>query len=131
MISVKINNAPSVKRRLQQILNGIADTSVPNKQISIMLDRWVQKNFQSEGKLVDGWHPIEREGKILQDTGRLRLSFIPFSSRADAGIGSDLPYSKHHEYGEGVRERRMLPLLDDVKDDIIEKYNDHIKRVGR
>lgn len=84
------------------------------KKISIMLDQWVQKNFQTEGVPVGGWADIERNGMILQDTGTLRLSFIPFSSKNDAGIGSDLPYAIVHEKGIGVTKRRILPMRKDV-----------------
>ena len=61
---------------------------------------WVQKNFKGEGKAVGGWAPFKAGGrwrkgfgldtsaKLLQDTGALRASFLPFASKTDAGIGS-------------------------------------------
>ena len=93
------------------------------KKVSIMLDQWVQKNFQTEGLPVGGWEEIARNGMILQDTGTLRHSFIPFSTKNNAGIGSDLPYSVIHEKGIGVAKRRMLPH----KKDVIKKARSIIK----
>jgi len=101
--------------------------SIPHKKISIMLDRWVQDNFRSEGRKIGGWASIKREGRILQKSGRLRSSFIPFANLKDAGIGSDLPYSEIHEKGIGVRKRRILPIQKEVHKDIVTVYEKHIK----
>lgn len=101
------------------------------KKVSIMLDQWVHKNFQTEGIPVGGWEEIERNGMILQDTGVLRASFIPFSSRFNAGIGSDLPYSKTHEEGIGVAKRRILPRQKDVRAKAKKIISSTIKTAGK
>lgn len=109
------------------------------RQVSIFLDRWVQLNFREEGGKVGGWTPFKYGGrettnaksnakidgryvnttaKLLQDTGRLRISFIPFATTTNAGIGSDLPYAKGHEEGTSkLPQRRMLPKAPEVEDD--------------
>lgn len=112
---------------MQRINKNIAALDIPHKKISIMLDRWVQTNFKTEGGNVGGWAPIQRQGRILQDTGRLRASFLPFANKKNAGIGSDLPYAETHEEGIGVKVRRMLPELPEVRRDILSVYNKHIK----
>ena len=83
-------------------------TEEPHAKVAVFLDRWVQTNFRKEGGLVGRWKKLKLGGrrltgggfdptaKILQDTGRLRISFIPFSNRRTAGIGSDIPYAKKH-----------------------------------
>lgn len=112
----------------------------PNARISVFLDRWVQKNFKGEGENVGGWKPFKAGGrwirgkgldtsaKLLQDTGRLRASFIPFATALNAGIGSDLSYSKPHDEGlDGLPMRRMLPKKAEVKEDIRKIYDGHVR----
>lgn len=115
---------------------------IPHKKIALFLDRWVQQNFKSEGGKVGGWPPFAHGGrlriqpgkpasfdpraKLLQDTGRLRASFTPFSNKRTAGIGSDLSYSEKHEEGEGrLPQRRMLPRRKDVQAEVRERYRSH------
>ena len=72
-------------------------------KVSIWLDRWVQKNFKSEGGSVGGWKKSQRAirqgGMTLQDKGRLRSSYVPFATNTTAGIGSGLHYAADHEEG--------------------------------
>lgn len=124
---VRLSNGAQVLSRIKKIAGNITKMEIPHKKISIMLDRWVQVNFKTEGGKIGGWAPIKRDGRILQLTGRLRLSMLPFFNRKDAGIGSDLPYSEKHEKGQGVKKRRMLPLIGEVKRDIVNVYNQHVK----
>lgn len=129
-----------VRKRLALRMKKLSKLNHPNKKISIFLDRWVQKNFRSEGGAVGGWLPLKAGGRwikgkgldatarILQDTGRLRVSFLPFADMKNAGIGSDLPYSKKHEKGEdGLPVRRMLPKSREVMKDARKIYDKHIK----
>lgn len=144
---IKIKMKPSVKelkviqeRRLTKLQN----MATPFKKISIMLDRWVQQNFRTEGGLVGGWLGligggrwkkgigIDTSAKILQDSGRLRASFLPFADKKDAGIGSDLPYAKPHEEGSANAgssyvKRRMLPERGDVIDKAKKLLEDHVE----
>jgi phage gpG-like protein len=114
------------------------------RQVSVFLDRWVQKNFQGKGEQIGGWPAYKYGGRLvvkaksnsyamdakryintsaalLQDTGRLRMSFLPFVRKGIAGIGSDLPYSKPHEEGsDNLPQRRMLPKNAEVQTDIFE-----------
>jgi len=110
-----------VSRRLKK-------TRRANRQVSIWLMRWVNDNFKTEGGKVKGWRPfkfggrrlpggaIDTSAKLLQDTGRLRLSIQPFFNKSVAGVGSDLRYSITHELGfphRNLPARRMLPLSSD------------------
>lgn len=108
----------------------------PYQKASAFLDRWVQKNFSSEGKLAtgQGWTAFSKynaralrdpSAKLLQDTGRLRSSFQPFYNVFNAGIGSKLHYAEKHEEGEGVPERPMLPEKKQVWPDVKEILNMH------
>ena len=63
---------------------------------------------------------VDESAKLLQHTGALRSSFVPFGGKDVAGIGSDLPYSKPHNEGTGVPKRRMLPEADDVRERVLD-----------
>lgn len=134
-----------VKRRVKRKLDQISNLSLPYKRASVYLHKWVIDNFQSEGGKVGGWQPfspvtlaaIERNdpgripAKLLQKTGALRQSFVPFSTKRNAGVGTGLPYSQPHEEGLGnVPQRRMLPEREEVLDDIRKILNDHIRDAG-
>lgn len=115
----------SVQKKINNILKKVEDRYIVNKKISILLDQWVQFNFKTQGKNVGGWPPFkypeygrylpgkgwDPSAKLLQDTGRLRASHIPFYNKQSGGIGSDLPYAKFHHEGIGhLPQRRTLPV---------------------
>lgn len=104
-------------------------TKKPYQKVAAFLDRWVQKNFSSEGKLAtgQGWQPFSKynrralrdpSAKLLQDTGRGRSSFQPFYNVMNAGIGSKLHYMEKHHEGKGVPERPILPKRKQVWPDV-------------
>lgn len=135
MTDVEVKVSPrleNVQNRLRRRLNAISDLSVPNKKASIFLDQWVKQNFRTQGGKVGGWAPIKRAGMILQDTGRLRISYEPFATDEDAGIGSALIYSEVHEKGLGnVKQRRTLPEHDEVDTDLFQIYDQHVAVLTR
>lgn len=134
----------ALKAKLKQARENLKSDGVVMRQVAVSLDQWVQRNFQSEGGKVGGWTPftyggrlttkkkanaqsidghryVNSSAKLLQDTGALRHSFLPFIRKGVAGIGSDLPYSKPHEEGaNGMIQRRMLPETSEVQADIRE-----------
>jgi len=145
-ISVTPNKATieAAKRKLAAARDGLKNNGVAMRQVAVFLDQWVQRNFQSKGGKVGGWEPFKYGGRLttkakanaqsidgkrwvngsaalLQDTGALRLSFLPFVRQGSAGIGSDLPYSKAHEEGSNdLPQRRMLPKTAEVQVDVKE-----------
>jgi phage gpG-like protein len=147
-IETKISVDPDLKKlrtRVNEARKDLKESKPAWKRVSIFLDQWVQQNFRTEGGKVGGWSPfsefnlralLDPSAKLLQDTGRLRLSFVPFATKNDAGIGSDLPYAEKHEEGEGALPvRRMLPKGSEVKKDVREILEDFVgvtlKRVER
>lgn len=127
-IELNVNEASiaEVRADINQLRENLADIDEPLAKVSVLLDRWVQRNFRTQGGSVGGWRAfaaggrlkpdgsVDASAKLLQDTGRLRLSFKPFHDANTAGIGSALRYSKVHEEGIGVPARRMLPKQADV-----------------
>lgn len=147
-ISIKVNSlsAKAAKRKMRQLQKKIPNLTVPHKQISIMLDAWVLRNFKNEGRIVGGWPPFKLKGrrkkgggidssaKLLQDTGVLRRSFTPFSNRHTAGIGSEIKYAKPHEFGDSKRnlpQRRMLPKEKEIRRQVFEIYENYIEKTIR
>lgn len=99
------------------------------KRASVWLHKWVIENFETEGEKVGKWAPfspvtlaiIERAdpgrmpAKLLQKSGALRQSFVPFANSRNAGVGSALPYAEAHHEGAGrLPERRLLPRKSEV-----------------
>lgn len=142
---VQVKVKPTLKKlekKLQKRRKDLENDQGAMKKIAIFLDRWVQKNFKSEGKSVGGWAPLAAGGrfisgegldttaKILQDTGRLRASFRPFAVRGNAGIGSELPYAKKHNEGDSrLPQRRMLPERSEVIDDVKKILENHVEKI--
>jgi len=136
-----------IKKRLKKARDELKNLKTPNREAAILLDRWVQKNFKSEGKLAGGWLKLRAGGrwigskgnrrfdataKVLQDTGRLRASFVPFFTNKTAGIGSDIEYSEKHEKGlEGLPVRRMLPNRKDIQKSILNTYEKYVNKITK
>lgn len=139
---VEVKLEPTVaqmQRDLKRKRDALANFAPTMAKAAIFLDQWVQENFRTEGGKVGGWLPFKSGGrrrggeldtsaKLLQDSGRLRLSFLPFASKTNAGIGSRLPYSKAHHEGIGVPERRLLPLVKEVRGPLLEQFQIHVKK---
>lgn len=143
MTKLTINLGPVLKKarvKWKKRNDEMRNTRGPHARIAILLDVWVQRNFKSEGGNVGVWKPfaIRKDGrrgrwvkgkgldtsaKLLQDTGQMRLSFIPFTTVKTAGIGSDLDRSKEHN-----PVRRMLPNDKDVKPMVNRVWKKHIKK---
>ena len=130
-----------LKERHKKRLDDLKRMKPAYQKVSIYLDKWVQDNFKTEGGKVGKWPPfkaggrwvkglgIDASAKLLQDTGRLKASYLPFATRNNAGIGSDLPYAKKHEEGDGVPKRRTLPERGEVIDDAKAILDNHVKKV--
>lgn len=150
-VNVKVNKAQldAAKEKLRTARLALKDGSVPMRQVAVLLDQWVQRNFQTQGDKVGGWNPFKYGGrlttkakatgkvdgryvnstaKLLRNTGAMQHSFLPFIRNASAGIGSELPYSKYHEEGEGWMHRRLLPENKDVDADVKSIFDAFIKR---
>lgn len=125
------------KKQLDEARREVGDLTTPNRQGATLLDQWVQRNFKTEGGNVGGWAPfkyggrltttgVDTSAKLLQDTGRGRLSYLPFADKKKAGIGTELQYMKEHDEGIGVSQRRTLPEPNEVRKDLREIYGQHV-----
>ena len=153
MIKIEANKEQldALKVRGKAARELLKQDGVAMRQIAVFLDQWVQRNFKGIGEKVGGWERykyggrlvrkaqanaqsvdgkryIDGSAQLLQNTGALRLSFLPFVRLGTAGIGSDLPYSEFHEHGTDILpQRRMLPENADVDADVKEIMENWIK----
>lgn len=146
-LKVSRQSTEAVQRELKRLARKIGDTRRVNREVSIWLLRWVDKNFKGEGSKVGGWAPfkyggrrvkggINKNAKLLQDTGKMKASFKPFHSLTRAGVGSNLDRSAWHDAGvpkNNLPARRLLPNSSDreVGQAMVKIYDVHLKRATR
>lgn len=158
-VELKLNKAQldAMKAKLAAARANLQNDGMVMRRAAVFLDQWVQRNIQGGGEKVGGWRAfkyggrvirkkgakaqsiesrryIDGSAKLLQDTGALRISFLPFIRKGVAGIGSELPYSKAHEDGmpeRGIPQRRLLPLNAEVQADIYAILDDWVRVVAR
>lgn len=120
------------------------DTTQPNRQASIAMYGWLIRNYDREGATIGGWAPLSPrtiaekkklgKEKMLVRSGAMRQSFVPFHTKDNAGVGSELSYSKAHEDGNPSRNlpaRPMLPPREVVLDIGIRVYGQYVAREAR
>jgi phage gpG-like protein len=146
MITAAINgkNIQDVIRRLNGFQAAMADATLPNRQASIAMYGWLIRNYDREGAAIGGWAPLSPKTiaekkkigkeKMLVRTGALRQSFLPFHSKENAGVGSDIVYSERHEKGDpssNLPARPMLPPREVVLDIGLKVYSLYVAREAK
>ena len=120
-----------------------------NAQAIAIVDRWVQKNFEGEGKLAmggGGWKPLSAatllaraEGwgqyvksktpKILQNKGALKSRWKHFYNSNTGKLQSQVDYGVAHDEGKGsLPTRRILPLDRQIKPKLNAHYQWFIRQ---
>jgi len=103
MVQRTTNQAPAFKVIGQQ---GLAD---------------VLKHFRDESGPNGKWAPLKsRDGKILQDTGRLRGGTKAFTMPDRTILINNVAYGSYHQDGKGVPQRKFL-WISDKAFDLMEK----------
>lgn len=114
-----ISNERLVQARFRKLARQIKNKRPMFKRIGVKLLNAISDNFQTESHEGDKWERLSpttvvrrRLGsdRILQDTGRLRGSFVQEATSNEVRVGSPIEYAPIHEDGKGnVPERKMLP----------------------
>lgn len=133
-----------ITQRLDRFQAAMEDTTQPNRQASIAMYGWLIRNYDREGAAIGGWEPLSPrtiaekkklgKEKMLVRSGAMRQSFVPFYTKDNAGVGSELSYSKAHEDGNPSRNlpaRPMLPPREVVLDIGIRVYGQYVAREAR
>lgn len=144
-VSLFLNGAKTTSEGVANAIKGIGKSIqdsmlTSNKQASAALYQFVLRNFQEEGGLVGGWEPLAPETiayknehgytKMLQNTGFMRASFLPYADDSMALVGSPLIYAAAHDQGLGrVPERRLLPNAEEAQEIVMPIYGQAMKIV--
>jgi len=118
-----------------------------NAQAVALTDKWIQKNFQTQGRLAHpgtGWKPLspvtlmmrrkgpKKTGKvmILQDTGTMRSRWKHFWDAWVAKIQAGVDYAYKHHYGkEGLPVRRVLPTQKQIGPDLKKLFAKFVRNI--
>ena len=140
-VFMSIKGVRALQRRMKKLKGGLSDRRKLNARVTVVIDRWIQKNFQQQGRLAypgKGWQKLSpvtiaqrRKGgggaKILQDTGQLKSRWKKQWTRKFAKIQSGVPYSEDHQEGLGVPERRIFPTEAQIRPELEKVFMDYIK----
>ena len=98
--------------KLEAVSNGQLLAEISQNLAESAIDLVKEGFAREEDPYGSPWAPLQhREGKILQDTGRLKNSFTPGSSGPDGfRFGSNVQYAEFHQQGTGrLPARKMVP----------------------
>jgi len=116
-------DAVALKNKFDLVVNAMSNKQLLNA-IGLRQIRFIDQNFRAEG-IEKKWAPLKpstiarrRRGKkpgrdkILQDTGRLKSSFVHEVQlvRNAVRVGTTVKYAEYHEHGTSrIPMRKMLP----------------------
>ena len=140
----KMIGLPAVQSRIKKVKDALTYRRTANAQAVMVVDRWVQKNFQGEGGKVGGWVPLQaqtikarkrnRKGnvKILQDVGWLRKKWKHEYSHKSGALISAVSYGKFHDEGtKHLPVRQIIPKQAEVWPDIKKVFELHLRKAIR
>ena len=126
-----------------------------NAQAIAIVDRWVQKNFEGEGRLAmgggGGWKPLApatliarergygiykhhetKDPRVLINVGNLKNEWKHYYNSRTGKLQSQMDYGEPHEKGLGsLPVRRILPLDRQIKPKLAKHYNWFIRQAIR
>ena len=149
MLNLKLQNEASFNRSMERIKKSISDREKVNAQAVVIVDRWIQKNFESEGEPFGGWTPLSpvtiamrtrnKEGnvRILQDTGQLKTRWKHLYDEKTAAIQSGVPYATLHNNGGWTKfggslvrvpKRQILPEKEHIWDKLKKLFSADLQK---
>jgi phage gpG-like protein len=121
-----------------------------NAQACVVVDRWIQKNFEDQGQAVGGWTPLSpvtialrtrnKTGdiKILQDTGQLKTRWKHTYNDEYAAVQSGVPYARPHNEGAWttmfgkalvkIPKRQILPDREHIWDKLKKLFSEDLQK---
>jgi phage gpG-like protein len=143
---IKVVGYNAVRNSLQRRMRALNDRRSTNAQAVVIVDRWIQKNFQQEGALAHGggWAPLapgtivarqkRRAGRarILQDTGGLKSRWKRFWDRRRAMVQSAYSFARYHQDGgKHLPQRRIVPTNEQIWPELQKLFGRWMRRVLR
>lgn len=127
---IKVVGFNYFQRKMAERAKKLKEMETVNRKATVLVDRWIQKNFQQQGVPAmggTGWRKLSsqtlkmrrRPGgsiKILQHKGTLRSKWKHLWTRNLAKVQSGVDYAKKHHEGWGpLPVRRILPLARQIQ----------------
>jgi len=128
IINVKLSGKDKIIKRLERLEKAGRTISKPMKEAVIIGYRNIIQHFRKEEGPNGKWKPLKhRKGKILQDTGRLRMS-INFRGSGNTGyLGTNVIYAATHQFGRGkIPARPFLWFSDETKQRIKKRFFNYV-----
>lgn len=105
-LSIKVE-ARQARRALARLGRDL-DERGALKAIGLRKLKWVDDNFRADGALAGGWAPLSpntvagrrrSSSKPLQDTGRMKQSYVSEVSGNQVSVGTNIQYAEFHQEG--------------------------------
>lgn len=110
-LKIELRGLKGVETWLKEKAKRFSDLSIPFKQSTLFLFKDIQKHFKDERGSGGSWPKLKsRKGKPLQDTGRLKSSFISASGKDFAKVSTNITYAGIHNDGGSISERFVRPI---------------------
>lgn len=145
MLLLKAVGFSELQRSVSKKMAELQNRQRVNAQATVVVDRWIQKNFQQQGKLAmggSGWRPLSQQtlamrrhgdgggkAKILIDTGTLRSRWKHLWTSSLAKVQSGVDYAAQHHFGKFVPVRRILPSDKQIWPELKKLYERFIGKV--
>lgn len=109
MIEIEIDSA-ATRDALERLIAAAKNPAPLMRGIAAVLMDAVEENFAQQGRPKwQGLKPGDRQGQILQDTGRLASSISPSSDATSAMVGTNVKYAAIHQFGGQTRPHVIRP----------------------
>lgn len=120
-------NSKEFEKKIKRKIKGLQNRRSYYAQAVVIVDRWIIKNFETEGQAVGGWQPLadstllarqrgygdyvkSSSPRILQNKRDLKGKWKHMSTARFAKIQSGVEYGKAHNYGyKHIPKRQILP----------------------
>ncbi|OIV46738.1 phage virion morphogenesis protein [Sodalis sp. TME1] len=107
MIEVTITVPDTLRQALERLAQSLRHRQPLMRALSEDLYDAVMENFEQEGR--PRWLPIDRAGKILQQSGRLAASIDSDADNDQAVVGTNVVYARIHQQGGTTRPHVIRP----------------------
>ncbi len=149
IIEVKLNNADMVAALLKKLADKTAHRQELMGIIAGTMENAVLENFEKEGrpawagikprrpKKGNNGSVIQRDGKILNDTGNLKNSITAAFDNDSATVGTNLEYAAIHQFGGmagrgrkvKIPARPFLSLTPQDEEDVIDDIQTYFRNL--
>lgn len=144
---IKVIGLAALQGRIDKSIKKLGNRKKANASAVAYIDKWIQKNFASEGEPVGGWAPLSaatqamrrtgkkgtKGNKTLQDTGALKTRWRHFYNRKIGKLTSAVKYGIFHHAEKrnntSLPRRQILPDNKHVEQKLLQIYG-HAVRVA-